>query len=323
MYNNVNRFIENYNFLIYNLFNLITILEKINTFMKFFKTLSGLGFCFLTSLLSSPNEATANECPSNLTLSGLNSTYYSCYITPDVYKITVYEMGLCTSDPLAGTYVDNSNETITDNAIDESSCQATFKNANGSLINLAGGASQTLTGGTNIRPTNGRYPHAYIKIKNVFGLKGSYTVSGTTYYSKSVIQNGAANGVSDTDESNYTEWNETLVDFDKGSECEPLESNRLMAASETFNSGITGTMKAVLANVSGDTYSGTTQANCGTSTRLFGAFAPTDPVVISEQTQGLEVSFTITKRGVSIFPGNNPYVVEFGSGPFTPGFQTF
>ena len=297
---------------------------KVNLFSKnFLKNLSGLGFCFCASFLSSSNEVIANECPENLTLSGLNSTYFSCYITPDAYKITVYEMGLCTSDPLAGTYINSSDEVVTDSAIDESSCQATFKNDEGSLINLAGGASQTLTGGTNTRPTKGSYPHAYIKIKNVFGLKASYAVSGTTYYSKSVMQNGAANGVSDTEESNYTEWNETLVDFDKGSECEPVEANRMMAASEVFTSGVTGTMKALLSNVSNGTYSGTTQANCGTSTRLFGAFAPTNPVVISETTQGLEVSFTITKRGVSIFPGNNPYIVEFGSGPFTPSFSTF
>ena len=106
-------------------------------------------------------------------------------------------------------------------------------------------------------------------------------MGGTTYYSKSVIQNGAVNGVSDTQEANYTEWNETLVDFDKGSECEPLEENRWMAVSETFSTGDTGNLKAVLANVSGETYSATTQSNCGSSTRIFGAFSPTNPIVIS------------------------------------------
>ena len=66
----------------------------------------------------------------------------SCYITPEVYKITIYEMGLCTADPLAGTYVNSSDDVVTDYAIDESSCSSTFKNSNGSLVNLAGGASQ-------------------------------------------------------------------------------------------------------------------------------------------------------------------------------------
>ena len=296
---------------------------KMNLFSKnFLKTLSGLGFCFIASLLSSTNKVSANACPTNPSSSYFNSNG-SCYITPDVYKITVYEMGLCTSDPLATTTVAENGDVTTDYAINESSCSATFINENGVTLDLAGGAAQTLTGGTNLRPPTGSYGHAYVKIKNVFGLKGSYTLGGTTYYSKGVIQSGVENGVSDTDESNYEEWEEKLVDFDKGSSCEPVESNRLMAASETFSTGVTGTMKALLASVSGSTYTGTTQANCGDSTRLFGVFSPTNDVVISEQTQGLEVSFTITDRGVSVFGGNNPYDVEFGSGPFTPKFQTF
>ena len=301
---------------------LLSIKQKYLVMKNIIKTSTGIGFCFFASLLCSPNKVFANECATNPDLSTFRNGG-SCYITPDVYKITVYEMGLCTSDPLATTTVDGNGDVNTDYAIDESTCSATFINESGVQIDLAGGASQSLTGGSNVRPPTGSYGHAYIKIKNVFGLKGSYTVDGTPYYSKGVIQSGVENGVSDTDENNYEEWEEKLVDFDKGSSCEPVESNRLMAASETFNTGVTGTMKALLASVSGGSYSGTTQANCGDSTRLFGVFSPTTPVLISEQTQGLEVSFTITKRGVSVFPGNNPYVVEFGSGPFTPKFQTF
>ena len=291
---------------------------------NFSRISAALGFYFLTSLFSSPNQASANTtvCPTNPS-SDYFDTNGSCFITPDVYKVTIYEMGLCLSDPLEGTYHNSSGQTFTDNVIDESTCSPTYKNSNGLTVNLAGGASQTLSGGSNIRPSAGTYPHAYIKVKNVFGLKGSYTLGDTTYYSKSVIQNGAVNGVSDSEESNYTEWNETLVDFDKGSECEPLEENRLMAVSQTFTTGVTGNLKGVLANVNGETYSATTQANCGTSTRIFGAFSPTSPVVITEGTEGLEVSFTITNRGVSVFGGNNPYVVEFGTGPFTPSFATF
>ncbi len=296
---------------------------KMNLISKnFLKTLSGLGFCFIASLLSSTNKVSANECPSNPAANYFN-TNPSCYITPDVYKITFYEMGLCTSDPLGGTTVAENGDVTTDYQIDESSCAATFINENGVTLDLAGGAAQSLTGGTNLRPPTGSYGHAYVKIKNVFRLKGSYTLGGTTYYSKGVLQLGVENGVSDTDISNYEEWEEKIVDFDKGSSCEPVEMNRIMAVSETFNTGVTGTMKALLASAPGGNYTGTTQANCGNSTRLFGVFSPTNDVVISEQTQGLEVSFTITNKGVSVFGGNNPYIIEFGSGPFTPKFQTF
>lgn len=285
--------------------------QMISITKNFSRISAALGFCFFAYLFNSSDKAFANACAENP-----SSLSNSCYITPEVYKITIYEMGLCTSDPLAGTYVNSSDVMVTDYAIDESSCSPTFKNSNGSLVNLAGGASQTLSGGTDIRPSVGSYPHAYVKIKNVFGLKGNYTINDVTYYSKDA-------GLSDTSASNNAEWDQNLVDFGKGSECEPLEENRSVAASETFTSGTTGTMKAVLASVSGETYTPTTQANCGSSTRLFGAFSPTNPVVITEQTNGLEVRFTITNRGMSVYPGNNPYVVEFGGGPFTPSFTTF
>ena len=137
-----------------------------------------------------------------------------------------------------------------------------------------------------------------------------------TFYSSS-------DGTGTTNIANYVEWDEKIIDFEKGPECEPLAENRWMAVSETFTTGDIGNLKAVLANVSGETYSATSQANCGTSTRLFGVFAPTNPVVITEQTNGLEVRFTITNRGMSVYPGNNPYVVEFGTGPFTPSFSAF
>ena len=176
------------------------------------KTSTVIGFCFFAALLNAPNQASANECPTNPSSAYFN-TNGSCYITADVYKVTIYEMGLCLSDPLEGTYHNDGGQTFTDYVIDESTCSPTYKNSNGLLVNLAEDGSQTLTGGTDIRPSAGSYPHAYVKIKNVFGLKGSYILGGTTYYSKSVIQNGAVNGVSDTQEANYTEWNETLVDL--------------------------------------------------------------------------------------------------------------
>ena len=92
---------------------------------NFSRISAALGICFFGYLLNSSDKALANACADNP--STLND---NCYITPDVYKITVYEMGLCTSDPLAGTYVNSSDVVVTDYAIDESSCSATFKNSN-------------------------------------------------------------------------------------------------------------------------------------------------------------------------------------------------
>ena len=272
------------------------------------KISAGAGLCLAGGLLTSTNEAKANTCASSGNLTD------SCYITPATYKITVYEMGLCTADPLAGTYINDSDEVVTDNTIDESTCTKSFQNDNGFEVDLSGGASQSLSG-TNFRPPVDTYPSAYIKIKNQFGLKGSHTLGGTTYYSKD-------DGVATTNSALYGSWNENLMDFGNGSTCNGTQSSREMAGSEVFTTGVTGTMKAVLATLSSGTYVGTTQANCANSTRMFGVFAPTVPVVITDDTQGLEVTFTITNRGMTIIPNSNVPAV-FSSGPFSPSFKTY
>ena len=276
------------------------------------KASAGFGFCLLASIISSNEKVYANTCE---TLFGDNPSMITsnCYITPSTYKIRVYEMGLCTSDPLAGTYTDDNDDIVTDNSISESSCTATFQSSTGSLVNLGGNATATLTG-TNIRPPAGTYQHAYVKIKNTFGLKGTYQINSEKYYTSS-------DGSPVVDEGLHSEFDEDLLDFSNGKTC---SSDPELAGSEVFTSNVTGTMKAVLAQVSGGnlgTY--TADSSCGSSTHLFGSFEPTSPVVISNQTQGLEVNFSITGRGMQVFPGPTGGMGGFGGGPFSPSFSTF
>ena len=273
-----------------------------------YKATTFCGILLGTLLYDSNIELKAQEvCDDNL-----GDFFSSCYVTPETYKTRIYEMGFCTSDPLAGTYQDGEN-VVTDNTIDESTCTSTFESQAGSLVDISPGAVQTLTG-ENIRPPEGTYPYAYIKLSNTLGLKGKQKVNGVTFYSSS-------DGTGTTNIANYVDWDEKIIDFEKGPECEPLVENRLMAVSETFNTGITGTMKAVLSHLSNGKYVGTTQADCGDSTRIFGSFAPTNPIIISSETQGLQVTFTITDKGLSVIGGE--VVSRFSSGPFVPGFETF
>ena len=111
------------------------------------------------------------------------------------------------------------------------------------------------------------------------------------------------------------------MDFSNGKTC---SSDPELAGSEVFTSNVTGTMKAVLAQVSGGnlgTY--TADSSCGSSTHLFGSFQPTTPVVVSNQTKGMEVNFSITGRGMTIFPDGSGGMSGFGGGPFSPSFSTF
>ena len=278
-----------------------------------YKVTTFCGILLGTLLYDSNIELKAQEvCETNL-----GDFFSSCYVTPETYKTRIYEMGFCTSDPLSGTYEDGEN-VVTDNIINESTCTSTFESQAGSLVDISPGAVQTLTG-ENIRPPEGTYPYAYIKLSNTLGLKGKQKVNGVTFYSSS-------DGTGTTNIANYVEWDEKIIDFEKGPECEPLAENRRMAVSDTFNTGITGTMKAVLSHLSNGKYIGTMQADCGDSTRIFGSFAPTNPIIISSETQGLQVTFTITDKGLSVIGGttNGKEVVSrFSSGPFLPGFETF
>ena len=87
------------------------------------KISAGFGICILGSFTNSNSQVKANTCATNP-----NSISSACYITPSTYKIKVYEMGLCTSDPLAGTVLNTETDEVeTDNTIDESSCSPTFK----------------------------------------------------------------------------------------------------------------------------------------------------------------------------------------------------
>ena len=275
------------------------------------KASAGFSFCILASIISSNDKVYANTCES---LFGDNpsSINNACYITPSTYKIRVYEMGLCTSDPLAGTSIDSNENVTTDNTISESSCTPTFQSLSGSLVDLGGNATQTLTG-NNFRPPNGTYPHAYIKIKNTFGLKGTYQINSNTFYSSS--------DGSPVAESQHSEFDEDLMDFNNGKTCS--ESPEL-AGAEVFTTGVKGTMKAVLAQVSGGnlgTY--TADSSCGSSTHLFGSFQPNSPVIITNQTQGMEVNFSITGRGMTVIPDGSGGMSGFGGGPFSPAFSTF
>ena len=156
------------------------------------KIATGFGIC-MSSFLCIPELAEAAVCdsdnPSSIDANG-------CYNTPDRYVIKIYEMGLCTGNPLSGTDFNGTS----------AGCVTTYSNTDGVVVDVAAGAS-TLAGGTSTRPASGTYSHAYIKMANTFGLKGSYQLNSTTYCSKS---DGTPDSTSGCTAANFTE---TLQSF--------------------------------------------------------------------------------------------------------------
>ena len=80
----------------------------------------------------------------------------------------------------------------------------------------------------------------------------------------------------------------------------------------------------VSALLTGDDINLTTATNSGEADRLIGVFETNSgtPVVINDQTNGLEMQLTVTDIGYGIgFSGGEPQ--DFGSMPFKPVFATF
>ena len=225
-------------------------------------------------------------CPASGTVANLSATG-SCRGTPNRYEITIYEMGLCTADPLAsGTFV-------------RTTCTATFTSS-GTTTDLAGGASVSL-GSSGSRPADGSYSHAYIVMGNTFGLSGEYELSAGslagTYRSNS-IGTAVLNGP-------LTNFTETLNNFDPGNTCDPIVSDTVGG----------GTLTAAVADTTL-----VTASSCTGVSRIVASFAPSSSIVIDSAATGLKVTFSVTDNGMTVMEGANGEVDYFLSGPFSPTF---
>ena len=244
---------------------------------------AGLAFAF-------PDKSRSQSMTACGDVSGLTDLQFAqnnssgCAITPDKYEIVIYEMGLCTgaSSPISGGTLDRTN------------CTATFTNATGQTVDLAGSNSVTLNSSNSTQPSPNTYTWGYMVMANTFGLKGSISTSQSTWRSTS-------NSTASNSSSTNAEFTESLTNFDSLPNCDS-------SASATMN---LGTMSAILTD--SDLAEAT---SCSGVTRLVGAFSPTTSYTISSSTTALKMTFTVTNNGMSVIPSQNGGVDQFGSGPF-------
>ena len=231
-------------------------------------------------------------CPASGTAADLSATG-ACRGTPDRYEITVYEMGLCTSDPLSsGNY-------------DSTTCTATFTSTGGTNANLAGGSSITLgssSSGGGVRPADGSYGWAYIIISNQFGLRGEYELTAGSGFPGVYGSDSTGNAVNGGTPTDFTE---TLTNFDPSGACTPT----------AWENVGTGRLDAAIADSSL-----TTATSCTGVTRIIGSFAPSTPIVIDPATTGIQVTFSVTNNGMTLVDGPGGSLASFESGPFSPSF---
>ena len=221
----------------------------------------------------------------------LNPNNY-CLGSPDRFEIAIYEMGLCTQNPISGT----------PKAFSKANCVVTMS-TDGALADLAG-KTVSLPPAVG-RPTNGTYTYAYIVILNEFGLKGSISLNGTVYCSTST--GTEVNSSAGCTAANH---NEELDTFDEGFEAD--------FGPETMPTG--GKVSAILTDSSL-----TRAANASAVTRLVGVFETNSgsPVVINDGVNGLEVELQVSDGGYGIGFNSSGVPEFFGSAPFKPVFNTF
>ena len=221
-----------------------------------------------------------------------------CAGTPDRFELDIYEMGLCTSNPIIGSPKEFSKENC---VVSMTSSTATTADLAGTTVDLPSATS---------RPANNSYTYAYIVIKNTFGLKGSLKISdgsGGVHQYCSTSDGSSTSAAASCTPVNHTE---TLTSF-----------------ADTFSpdfgpaempSG--GEVSAIL------TDSSLVRATEGGVERLIGVFATNagTPVVINESVSGLEVELQVTDGGYGIeFNSSTGEVIDFGSMPFKPVFTTY
>ena len=143
------------------------------------------GFVLVFSGNLSPNRAVAaatNVSASASSICDTSSAFTAnadCTVTPSVYQVTIYEMGLCTSHPYGAAK--------TEEDFDASTCVATYTDSSPTTVDVA----TILTGGsismpgTSSAPTEGSYSYPYIVLGSSFTTAAVHTNSVDTYYSKS------------------------------------------------------------------------------------------------------------------------------------------
>lgn len=245
-----------------------------------------------------------------------------CWTEPDVYKIWIYEMGLCAATPSLSTF--------------QTSCVPVSTSAAGGLLTVASGTN-TPVPGTFTRPPNGSYTHGYIIMKSEFrvtttktfdGNMTGKTGTGTTCWSlNGMIRSSGGNGTYDsTTPSVITNGVPAtyMAECGTAGAAAPAE---ITVVQDTFSgSAVTSTADSTgSATTSGATItayltdSSFTQLDGTTVTsndaeRLVGFVQFPSAVTLTDSSSTFTVSFKVSE-GTTVLGGAN-HLTTFESGPF-------
>ena len=236
-----------------------------------------------------------------------STTATACRFTPQTYKASVYEMGLCSVNPMAGASLDKSTCTTVFTATDQT---------NGSEHDFALG--DAVLAGISTRPANGTYQFPYIILSNVFTIKAQFTKADNTTFYVHNDGGGGSCGTADTT-SPAQECTSTLNQFAQNNVCDGEYLDAPVSIG-TINGYLMQNSTLDKRDGAGETASNV----CSNVDRLVGVINMDTPIVISPATISFKFIFNVTGYGAQMFtntaPGNNPNGGG-GSGPFSGFFE--
>ena len=250
-------------------------------------TLSFLSLTAFSPYGHAQESDTDPVCPDNPT--DLNSVNGYCVLTPDKYEVKIYEMGLCTANPL------------TSSGFDRSSCFQSLSNTTPFPADMAVGKSLILKSQNKVDPPKpGEYKHAFIIISPEFKLNFTYKVNGVNYYSNGVDSSVASptdNATTTPPAKDFTETLNNFGDYEEG--YSPTATAKVAG----------GSITAILtdSNLNRST-------SAAATTRLVGIFTPDKAITIGKGTKGLEVQFIVKDQAGGLQSCADDGPPEFGEG---------
>ena len=270
------------------------------------------GFC--EGSLSSENAIESEA--GVITYQGNENAIGDCAFAPDGYQVTIYEMGLCTSEPTAPT---------TSSAYAVDTCSTVINSPSGQTINLAAGSELTLTDVT--RPTNGIYTHAYMVLGNSFGITVTKQFTNTMHRYDTATSGNFCWTTSGTEHN--SDWSGTPANPTTFANCGDEEDAAPATYTEildhfdtdTYNYGPvsveSGNLTAYLVTDSNDRLVSAVK----TADRIFGKQTLNTAAEVTSTSSSFVVSFGVnqaTSTHMSDEGSANTYdVIAFGSGPFS------
>ena len=251
-----------------------------------------------------------------------------CAIAPDLYTLTIYEIGVCTAAPTAPTITD---------ASDFSTCTTIFTNEAGSVTDISVNTSIDLDASIDL--PFGVYGFGYVILSNTLGItktvnltrdstdvnavsdialnSGQYcwTTGGTRYNSDpgwTVDKDLVAREFTECSDTAGTAqmYSEILDELGDGPGGPSITPTVYESESIAVNDG---TMNAYITTTSG------LLASAQIEGRIQAVIALTTPLVISDSTSAIDVQFTANQAGqpVIVGPAGGLQMLGIGSGPFS------